>query len=147
MSAKPILRAFIEGVPIPQGSARAFVVKGRAIVTSDNPKLKGWREWLRVNLRSEWASIETLKTPCSVHLTFVMPRPKSHLSVKGVKASAPTHMTSKPDLDKLVRAVLDAVTDAGVWQDDAQVVGVSAAKTWASAQERTGISVTIWEAE
>ena len=147
MSASPILRAFVEGVPIPQGSARAFVVKGRAIVTSDNPKLKGWREWLRVNLRSEWASQDTLRTPCSVHLTFVLPRPKSHLSTKGVKASAPTQMTGKPDLDKLVRAVLDAVTDAGIWQDDAQVVALSAAKAWGNPQEKTGVSVTVWEAE
>lgn len=29
---------------------------------------------------------------------------------------------SKPDLDNLEKAVMDALTDAGVWSDDAQVV-------------------------
>ena len=39
---------FVPGVPQPQGSSRAFTTKtGRAYVTSDNAKLKPWREAVR----------------------------------------------------------------------------------------------------
>ena len=34
------------------------------------------------------------------------------------------------DIDKLARAVLDGVSDARVWLDDAQVVSLSAAKSY-----------------
>ena len=36
--------------------------------------------------------------------------------------------TSKPDIDNLLKAALDALTDAGMWSDDSQVVQVNAAK-------------------
>ena len=36
-----------------------------------------------------------------------------------------------PDLDKLLRSTFDAITTAGVWRDDAQVVVVSASKSYA----------------
>jgi len=37
---------------------------------------------------------------------------------------------TKPDLDNLEKAVLDALTDAGAFRDDAQVVMVAKAKFW-----------------
>ena len=59
----------------------------------------------------------------SVRITFFMPRPKT------VKRHMPT---VTPDVDKLCRAVLDALTDAGVWVDDSQVVDLGATKIYAS---------------
>lgn len=38
--------------------------------------------------------------------------------------------TSKPDIDNLLKAALDALTDAGMWSDDSQVVQVNAAKMY-----------------
>ena len=34
---------FVPGIPVPQGSTKAFVRGGRAIVTSANAKLRPWR--------------------------------------------------------------------------------------------------------
>ena len=52
-------------------------------------------------------------------LVFTMPKP----------ASAPktrkTYPNKKPDGDKLERATFDALTKAGVWVDDARVIGGS----------------------
>lgn len=61
--------------------------------------------------------------PVSVRITFLMPRPKT------VKRHMPT---VPPDVDKLCRAVLDALTDAGVWVDDSQVVDLGATKIYTS---------------
>ena len=87
----------------------------------------------------------TFEGPVIVHLTFELPRPANHYGTgrnKGVlKVSAPAHVTTMPDLDKLVRGICDALTDAGVWKDDAQVVNVVAAKRYATSQPRAVIRV------
>ncbi|MCL2139963.1 MAG: RusA family crossover junction endodeoxyribonuclease [Treponema sp.] len=37
----------------------------------------------------------------------------------------------KPDLDNLLKAVMDALTAAGAWKDDAQVRSIKASKHYA----------------
>lgn len=55
------------------------------------------------------------------------------------KDNAPREVTNKPDLDKIVRAVLDACTGV-VWRDDAQVYWVEAEKVYGP---RPGVDVTV----
>jgi Holliday junction resolvase RusA-like endonuclease len=50
--------------------------------------------------------------------------------------------TVKPDIDNLVKLVLDAMTKAGFWKDDSQVVILKAEKRWAG-NEECGISVEV----
>lgn len=117
------------GVPQPKGSAKAFVPKGwtRAIVTSANPKNKGWQQ-----LVAEGASRALAQEPHGglladgVRLTvaFYLPRPKS------LPKRVVAHL-KKPDLDKLVRSVKDALSKV-VWVDDSQVVEVVATKQYAA---------------
>jgi Holliday junction resolvase RusA-like endonuclease len=70
-----------------------------------------------------------------VKIEFRFPRHNSHFgtgkNVGKLKASAPKFVAVKPDVDKLIRAVLDALTDAGVFRDDSRVVQVSATKIYA----------------
>jgi Holliday junction resolvase RusA-like endonuclease len=49
--------------------------------------------------------------------------------------------TKKPDADNLLKAVMDALTDAGIWQDDALVFRTEAAKWYAS--DETGARIVI----
>ena len=72
------------------------------------------------------------KDPVSVKLEFVMRRPKS-----APKRTTPP-ATKKPDLDKLTRAVFDAITSAGVWDDDSQVVDAHISKRIANLDEVSG---------
>jgi crossover junction endodeoxyribonuclease RusA len=62
-----------------------------------------------------------------------MPRPKS-------LPKRVTHMTKKPDIDKLIRAVLDALKGVA-WCDDSQVVSVYASKRYG----QPGCKVEIFE--
>lgn len=69
--------------------------------------------------------------PVEVTVTFYLKRPKAHLNSRGeLKPSAPSYVCKRPDLDKLVRAVLDGMTEAGVWADDNQVSKVTAVKLY-----------------
>lgn len=116
----------VYGVPIPQGSTKAFMRPGMKfpVVTSDNAKTKPWRQAI-VDAAREWLNgCAPLEGPVTVRVEFYLPRPKT--APKRVEAPA-----KKPDLDKLLRAVCDALTSAGVWRDDAQVVSVTASKAFA----------------
>lgn len=52
--------------------------------------------------------------------------------------------TSKPDADKLLRAILDALTIARLYIDDAYVVVVRVRKMRA-VDGRTGADITVWQ--
>jgi Holliday junction resolvase RusA-like endonuclease len=115
------------GEPIPQGSAKAFYVKsiGRAVVTHANAKTKTWRTSIADAASTAKGDARPLEgVAVEVHVVFYLPRP----------ASAPKRVTEpakKPDVDKLLRAILDGITDAGVWRDDAQVIAAFARKAFA----------------
>lgn len=141
----PTTRVFVPGVPVPQGSTRAFVVKGRAVTTAANVKTRPWRADLQAGLayhlqRTGIAGIALPTGPVAVGLSFVMPRRKSE-----PKRTTPAH-TRKPDLDKLIRAVLDAMTGI-VFTDDAQVNRIlEAEKRTAAIGEQPGAWMT-WKAD
>jgi crossover junction endodeoxyribonuclease RusA len=83
------------------------------------------------------APLERFDGPVRVHLQFVMPRPKST-----PKRSTPPAV-KKPDLDKLQRAMFDAIGSAGVWRDDSQVTDVVAGKRLAGLNETPGVWVRV----
>ena len=115
-----IIHFTVRGTPTPQGSSRAFVRGGRAIITSDNKGLSAWRNAIATAAASAMGDRPVWTAPCLVWVTFSLPRPKS----------APrriVHHATRPDLDKLVRALLDGMTSV-VWRDDAQVVQIWATK-------------------
>ena len=71
--------------------------------------------------------------PVAVDIVFYLARPKT------VKRVMPH---TRPDLDQLSRAVLDALPVAGVWVDDAQVVNLHAVKVYADSHPCCLITVT-----
>lgn len=137
------------GTPIPQGSQRAFNRKGggRPIVTADNAKTRPWKDAITwaAQTAAHKAELQTIREPINVNVHFRFLRPTGHYGARGtLLPSAPGRPKVKPDLDKLVRAVLDALTDAGVWFDDAQVVGISATKAYCD-DLPPGVSIELWQ--
>lgn len=73
----------------------------------------------------------------SVELRFVMPRPSSTPKSRPTPAA-----TKRPDVDKLTRGCLDALSGVG-FQDDSQVIVLAATKRIAEAGETSGVLVTV----
>lgn len=138
MTDIPTWTLFIPGVPAPQGSKRHL---GGGVMVESSARVRPWRTDIReaaLGLRDmraadELPSIIPAGQAVDVTLTFCMPRPKSHYRggrrAHELRDTAPTWHTSRPDVDKLTRTVLDALS--GVWWvDDSQVAMVTAAKSY-----------------
>jgi crossover junction endodeoxyribonuclease RusA len=123
----------VEGVPVPQGSFR-HVGNGRII--SANPKLNTWRDTIAQQIATQTAH-RLIEAPIRLQLVFTLPRPKS------VPIGRRATPTTKPDLDKLTRAVMDAISlerYCQVIKDDSLVTDLHAAKRYA---DHTPAGVTI----
>lgn len=132
------------GVARPAGSKRAFAHPhtGKIIVTDQSgAKGKTWRADVRE------AASEAVETPLrgavGVEILFYRARPKgqygSGRNAAIVKESAPAHPTVMPDVDKLSRGVLDAMTGV-CYLDDAQIVDKAVHKRYAQT-DRTIIRI------
>jgi crossover junction endodeoxyribonuclease RusA len=123
-----LVEFFARGVPVPQGSVKGFAHGGRVYITADNRSLKSWRD-LVAAVAQQHAPPVPWTGAVSMTLTFYLPRPQSE-PVRKV-----TFPTRRPDLDKCVRAVFDALTGI-VFVDDSQVVDLAAKKEWADDPHR-----------
>jgi Holliday junction resolvase RusA-like endonuclease len=141
------LHFFVPGIPVPKGSTKAFVVKGRAVTTATNgTKEKPWASAISYSAMQEIKFSKPTADAISVSLTFYMPRPKGHYGTGRnsgtVKESAPLRHTNKPDLDKLVRSVCDSLTNV-VWNDDSQVVTIKAEKKYERIDSGPGVAIWV----
>lgn len=131
------------GLPAPQGSKRFVGMHGgRGVMVESSKRVKPWREIVHAAALAARNGAEPLDAPLLVRMVFTMPKP----------ASAPktrtTYPCRMPDLSKLCRATEDALTTAGVWKDDARVVGYGRlAKVYpnedADALEAPGVRIQI----
>lgn len=119
------------GVAQPMGSKRAFIPKGwaRPVVTDSNRSLKSWQQLVmdataQAILALPPTERRLLQDGVRLTVVFYLPRPKS--APKRITAH-----TTAPDLDKLVRALGDALTGV-VYRDDAQIVDLVALKRYAA---------------
>jgi len=124
----------VPGSPVPQGSGRALRLRrgprrGKGVVIPDNePALYAYRAALgAVARRARRAAgvSDPFEGPVRLVVTFTLARPKT------VRRALP-HV--RPDLDKLARAVGDALKGI-LYVDDGQVVQLSAWKVYGGTPE------------
>lgn len=124
---------FVPGDAAPQGSKR-HVGNGRMIESS---KAVGpWRERVALAAHAHGWTLAPAGVPVFVDLVFVRPRP-----VSTPKSRTPAAV-KKPDLDKLTRAVLDALTGIA-YADDSQVIELRARKRLADIGVTPGVHITV----
>jgi len=141
---------FVDGEPKGQPRPRACI-RGKRAGVYDPGTAAEWKKAIAEAWHSKVApenapAFRPFETALFVSLSFYMPRPKSHYNAKGLlKPSAPEFHTSKPDVDNLQKAVLDALTDVGAWTDDKLVCRSMTRREWADS--RSGCYIIIREHE
>jgi crossover junction endodeoxyribonuclease RusA len=134
MSEPRVLTVFVPGTPVAQGSKR-HVGNGRMIESATG--LGDWRARVVFYVADMRRRTEHPGYPrpaaVDVVASFTLDRPAS------VRRE---HPTVKPDLDKLIRAVFDALTESKIVDDDAQIVRVLSVKRYG---ERPGVLIHVRE--
>lgn len=133
---------FVSGSPAAQGSKRAVGRRknGSTILIEQSARVAPWRADIVAEaqrfIRGTGAPWVRLDGPLVVRLAFFVPRPPS------VKRADRERPTVAPDVDKMIRAVHDALTTAGVWADDARVVDVHATEHYDD-DHQAGVSIYV----
>ena len=118
--AKSEVVFFAEGRPAPQGSKKS-VGRGRFVEASKY--LPAWRAAVVSAARLAYSG-EPISVPCRLRVVVFMDKPK-----KPKFDVAPGVM---PDVDKLARAIADALKIGGVIEDDQLIVSLEIDKMWAT---------------
>ncbi len=133
------------GRPAPQGSKR-HVGGGRFVEMSKG--LPAYRQAIVDACTDTGVSGARLSGPLSIDVTYFMPRPKTHFTSRGdLKLSAPDWCITTPDIDKVQRALFDALGPNGaqVIVDDRLIVDVRARMLYAPGSPSTHFTITTLE--
>jgi Holliday junction resolvase RusA-like endonuclease len=136
---------FIPGIPASKGSYRPITGRSRTtgkpvtrLIPMDR-KERPWRDHVRDTILSHKHPTIPPNSYIKIETTFYLPRPKTTPPHKR------KHPTVKPDIDKLQRALYDAITETHIWHDDCQITDVISHKRYAD-DTPTGVFLTItWE--
>ncbi|MBI0583169.1 MAG: RusA family crossover junction endodeoxyribonuclease [Methanomassiliicoccus sp.] len=129
------------GEPTPEGSTRAYYIKSldRTVTTHQNKKgLQAWRNRVATEAQRALEGRDWRCDNCSAYtisVDFILSRPPSVPEHKRI------HPTVKPDIDKLVRAINDALTGI-LFVDDCQVVNMFVSKDYCD-DRRSGAYIVV----
>jgi Holliday junction resolvase RusA-like endonuclease len=160
-AGRPALTVIAYGAPAPQGSKRHV---GKGVMIESSKKVKPWREAVKQaaldlvmvdGVTGRLTAGFPLDGPLLVEFAFTFARPKGHYrtgrNAHLLRDSAPAYPAVVPDLSKLIRSTEDALTDAGVWTDDARIVAyhrprkVYAGSRDGDALHAPGVVIRCWE--
>ncbi len=138
---------FVHGMPAPQGSKRHL---GNGIMVESSKRVKPWRTDVRETALKQMVEHGYESPPTgaiAATIFFYLPRPKGHYrtgkNAGRLRPSAPCHHFKRPDVDKLGRAILDALTGV-CWADDAQLTVVTLGKYYTNRESpNPGVLIAI----
>jgi Holliday junction resolvase RusA-like endonuclease len=127
-----IYSLFVNGIPKAQPRPR----KGRYGNFYNPPSADEWKAEIRAAFLQ--CRRPPITGPVRLRVDFYLPRPK------GMKDTGEQNIphVKKPDADNLLKAVMDAMTEAGVWEDDALVFNPDPAKYYATGG-KTGARIIV----
>jgi Holliday junction resolvase RusA-like endonuclease len=135
--------------PRPRAFARQFGSKWQARVYEAGTA-EGWKSSIAQSAKVHCPE-KPLTGPIHVDLIFFFRRPKNHFRSgkhsDELRKDAPRWHSSKPDRDNLDKAVLDALTQLGFFEDDSQVCSGTVEKRWVNKLGLAGCSVLIRQHE
>lgn len=150
-----ILTVVVHGHPAAQGSKR-HVGGGRLIEQSK--AVTPWREAVKTATLTAIADQHYTpapdRTPLALTVVVTLGRPASHwrtgANAGRLRHYAPAWPVTGIDVDKALRGVADALSDAGAYPNDARIVHATITKTYPGghldALEHPGAVITLQEA-
>jgi Holliday junction resolvase RusA-like endonuclease len=134
-----VLQVF--GVPIAQPRPRFTTRTGFPLVyTPKNSPINHWKKLIILQAK-QFKPIDC--GALEAEFLFVFPRPKYHFRKGVLIATAPKYHTSKPDLDNLIKAALDALQNSGLISDDCKVAKIISKKVYQENQTKPQMIVSV----
>jgi Holliday junction resolvase RusA-like endonuclease len=132
------MKIFIPGEPIAQPRVKVSTKGGfaRAYTERDHP-IHAYKQAVRLAYVN--AGGEVLEGPVSIKIVCLFDRPKSH-SKKRRQYTEPK--TTKPDLDNVGKAILDALNEIA-YNDDGQVFMLTIAKWYVGPCDSAGTMIEV----
>lgn len=142
-----MINLYISGNPRPQGRPRAY---SRGKFTQVVSPVTQWRNDCKYAFikHKEDNQLNTITSPLIITLNFYFDRAKSHFGTgknsDKIKPTAPLYPTSSRlgDVDNLSKAVMDAMVDAGLLDDDKLVVSAVINKMYVKPGQQPGVYVS-----
>ena len=129
----------IDGVPVAKGRPRfsrygAYTPK----------KTQEYEEYVKMCWVAKYGGVQPSEQPLEMNIVFYMPIPKSvNKKQRAEMLDGKIKHTKKPDIDNLIKSVLDALNGIA-YSDDSQIIKVTAVKRYA---ETGSTELTIKEGE
>jgi len=118
---------FVETTPVAKGRPR-FRSMGKFVQTYTPTKTRDYETLIAEQATIAMGGTEPLQTPLTVYLYFTLPIPQS-TTKRAKNALLGTIHTKKPDIDNLIKAVLDGM-DKIVFNSDGQIGNIHASKRY-----------------
>lgn len=142
----PSLCVFVEGIPVQQPRIKAAIRGGKVHVYTPSDA-KTWKKQVTLAILKSPDFTQVDSGPITMSCNFILPRPAGHYDPIGNLRSQyrdSTYCYVKPDLDNLLKAVMDAISESGLWHDDSQVQIITTSKHYPHATSiQTGVGLVI----
>lgn len=134
----------VPGLVATKGSHKAFMRPGMKfpVVVDDNPHEKDYRARVALAASTAMHGAPMLDGPLELYVAVFLPRPKGHFGARGLKPAAPLHPTVKPDSDKILRSVQDALEHI-VYEHDAAIVSATVRKCYVFGTQKPQTAIIV----
>lgn len=139
-------QGILQGPPVAMGRPR-FTRTGRAYTAQTSRTYKD--EQVKQLLAAKGEDWDPLDGVLRIQISFIHPRTKNLSRVKGELTQGRIWRPKKPDIDNLIKMVLDIITQSEIWVDDNRVVCLSCEDYYAGEMEEahTLFSIYQWRSE
>lgn len=145
MISNPDQVIIVEGKPAPKGSWSPITRGGKTRFIPSNKNSASWQKKVKEHCIGYIDEPFLKPEAFRIGLSFCFKRPKSHFGTgrnsDKLKPNAPKYMIKTPDLDKLERSILDAMTGI-IYEDDSQVADLISKKRY-SDEGKDGVIIYI----
>jgi len=139
LTTVPFCSFWVDGIPKATPRIKAFR-KGSFAGVYTPDTANDWKAMVAI-AANPYLPDTPIVGPVICSIIMVFPRPKRLCRKRDYKGMIP--MDRKPDRDNCEKAILDMLTNLGMWRDDAQVCGGEVQKWYHAIDGRPGAQITI----